>query len=232
MIIKILMFPIILLLILYFAIAQVVPTYESIQLGKAKKIELEKDLQDANDRADQIDAFVQSVRSHASEKEFVLDFVPNDQKEEILINDIVQIAENSDIDLFSIGFADGGNTKKVSGHTANLIEGRLIVSGTYNGFQKFFDQMFRLDRLYAFKTIDLVKPDKKEDAEGGEVQSEQMLNGTVTFAYGYAPGRIAVDPAVFSSDINYKLIGTVMQAVAPTNPLVAEPQNRENPFLP
>jgi Tfp pilus assembly protein PilO len=231
MILRILLFPVVLLLVLYFAIAQVVPTYQAIKAEQSNKEQKQKTLAAAEKKLAQVNQFVSDVESHSEEKDFTLTYLPNDQREEALINDIWQIAELSGetFNLFSIGFSDGGGTGQVSGHTARLIEGRLIVSGTYEEFQRFFDQMFRLDRLYTFKTIDLTKPERKEQEEQ---EGPQILSGTVAFAYGYVPGEVAIDPTVFEQNIDYELISTIKDAVAPTEPLVTHPEQRNNPFLP
>lgn len=233
MIIRILMFPIALLLVLYFVIAQVVPTYRAIAAEKATITQKQKALTAVEKKKNEVDTFIRDVKAHSAEQDFVSSFVPNDQQEEVLINDVSQIAEKSGVELFSIGFSEGRSDVRsaAAGGGAHLIEGRMIVSGTYESFITFLNQMFHIDRLYAFKTIDLVKVEV-DDLEEGQVQGPQILNGTVSFAYGYIPGQAIADPTAFNQGIDYKLINTVMNSIAQTDPLVSEPRHRTNPFLP
>ena len=237
MVFRILLFPVILFLFLYIAIVLVVPTYQSIGAAEARMENKEKELIEANTKLEEVDTFIQGVKSHPEEEEFAFDFVPDDQREEHIINDVWQIADQSKgesetFNLFSIGFADGGSRseKKVTGGTS-LIEGRVIVSGTYDEFQRFFDQMFRFNRLYTFKTISIAKPDKQEENEDGTT-GPQILSGTVTFAYGYVPNASAASSFVFSDPIDYDLISTVKNAVALETPLDSRAEERNNPFLP
>lgn len=231
MIIRIMMFPVILLLVLYFAIALVVPTYNAIAAEKILIGQKEQELAKAELQQQKVSSFIDEVKAHDTEKEFVLNFLPNDQQEEILINDIAQLAETTETSLFSVGFSDGGDSTTTK-QTAQLIEGRMIVTGTYESLKSFMEQLFHIDRLYTFKTIDIAKAEETKGDDEEEDQGPQFLSATMSFAYGYIPGEAAVSPTIFNQEIDYDLIDTVMASVAQTNPLVAEPQNRENPFLP
>ncbi len=237
MIIRILMFPVILLLVMYFVIGQVVPIWKSVSAEKQLIIQKEESLAAANSKLNSVKSFVQSVKSHSTEVDFVNDFVPNDQREEILLSDVSQLAEKTGVSLFSMGFAEGRQDVKSSAATdqaSYLIEGKMLVSGTYESVKKFSNELFHLKRLYAFKTFELTKVEKKDAKEGEEdaVPQEQLLSGVITFAYGYIPGEEKIDPTYFNQVVDYDLIDTVMNSSAETDKLVTEPKQRVNPFLP
>lgn len=236
MIIRILLFPVILLLVLYFIIAQVVPSAKAISATKDSIEQQEETLVMAQARLDKVTAFQQDIESHSDEMDYVRDFVPNDQREEILLSDISQLAEETGISLFSVGFSGGRHD--VSGGASengqsNLIEGKMIASGSYDSFQDFTHKLFRIKRLYAFKTFDLTKSEQEKKDEGEEaVEQELMLSGVISFAYGYIPGMGEISPSSIGNPINFDLINTVMNATTNTEPLVSEKTNRPNPFLP
>ncbi|MFA5986250.1 MAG: type 4a pilus biogenesis protein PilO [Parcubacteria group bacterium] len=237
MIIRMLLFPVILLLVLYFVIALVVPTSRSISTEKKTVVQKKEMLAKAQEKQKNVNAFVDTVKSHPEEKSFVMDFVPNDQREEIILSDISQLAEKSGVSLFSVGFSEGRQDVRSSAaadQQAYLIEGKMIASGTYEEFKKFSYELFHLKRLYAFKTLELTKVEK-EKSEGGaavDMQQEQMLSGVISFAYGYIPGQAQVNPSTFDQKTDFDSIDTVMKATAQTNPLVSQSTNRPNPFLP
>ncbi len=235
MIIRILLFPVILLLVLYFVIALVVPTTRSISAEKKTVEQRTIALDTAQKKLGDVKAYVQEVSSHSREKDFVSDFVPNDQREEILLSDISQLAEKTGVSLFSVGFSEGRQDVRSSAaadEKAHLIEGKMIVSGTYENFKKFSHELFHVKRLYAFKTFDLTKVEleKKEGEEN--TPQEQMLSGVVSFAYGYIPGQAQINPTTFTQKTNFDFIDGVIKATTQTKPLESRPTNRSNPFLP
>ncbi len=236
MIIKILLFPVILLLVLYFIIAQVVPTAKSISAQKALIAQEQEKLQAAQARLQKVQDFQNNIDAHPDEMAYVNDFVPNDQKQELLLSDIAQLAEQSGINLFSVGFSDSERSVSSANDNAErVIEAKLIVNGTYENFKAFADRLFRMRRLYAFKTFDITKGEQRTvNVEGGENENAQglVLSGVISFAYHYIPGKAQLPPSSIGKPINYDLIDTVMQATAQTNPLVPQPNNRPNPFLP
>jgi Tfp pilus assembly protein PilO len=230
MIIKILLFPVILLLVLYFIIAKVVPTAQAITTAK-KQIEIETiSLNKAIQQVQKAEAFEQEVQSRTQEKDFLMDFVPNNKKEEILISDISQLATSTNVNLFSIGFS-AGSGRGVNSDKPQSLEGKMIVSGTYESIKQFMHQLFRIKRLYGFKTLDLTKIEQ-EKTEDGQPQTELMLSSVVSFSYDYIPGVAEVSPAIADEEINFSLIDTVMNAIATTQPLNTEEKYRANPFLP
>jgi len=235
MIIRILLFPVILLLVLYFIIAQVVPSVNAISVTKGSIEKQEAELAKSETRLKKVTAFQQDIEMHDAEMDYVMDFVPNNQREEILLSDISQLADETNINLFSVGFSEGRQDVRSEASTDGkpyLIEGKMIVSGTYDEFQSFMHKLFRMKRLYSFKTFDLTKNEQvKEDGEEA-VQQDLMLSGVVSFTYGYIPGVGAISPASIGDPINFDLINTVMNATANTDPLVVETKNRPNPFLP
>jgi Tfp pilus assembly protein PilO len=229
MIIKILLFPVVLLLVLYFIIAKVVPTAQAITTAK-KQIEIETmNLDKATQQVQKAKAFEQEVQSRTQEKTFLMDFVPNNKKEEILISDISQLATSTNVNLFSIGFSKSSSS--ADSNKPQSLEGKMIVSGTYESIKQFMHQLFRIKRLYGFKTLDLTKIEQ-EKAEDGQPQSELMLSGVVSFSYDYISGVAEVSPAIADEEINFSLIDTVMNAIATTQPLNTEEKYRANPFLP
>ncbi|PID52652.1 MAG: hypothetical protein CR972_00710 [Candidatus Moraniibacteriota bacterium] len=229
------MFPIALFLFLYVVIAQIVPTYQSVRSAGVILETKGEELEEAKKKLNIVDAFISDIEAHPDEKEFVASFLPNEQKEEIITNDIWQIARDAQVqngffELFSLGFSDTGTKKsKSSVRDTKLIEGRVVVSGTYTEIQKFIDQLFRFDRLYAFKAINITKPDVKK---GEENIGPQILSGSIAFAFAYAPERKVTETALLGESIDYDLIKTVMNSVASKTPLVSESHQRQDPFLP
>jgi len=235
MIIRILLFPVILLLVLYFIIAQVVPSAKAISATKDSIEQQEAALARAQERLDKVTAFQQEIELHSAEMDYVMSFVPNDQREEILLSDISQLAEEANISLFSVGFSEGHHDVRSGAATdgkTHLIEGKMIVSGSYDDFQKFMHKLFRMKRLYTFKTFNLTKAEQKENDDEEDVSQTLMLSGVVSFAYGYIPGVGAISPTSIGNPINFELINTIMNATANTQPLVTEKTKRPNPFLP
>ncbi len=234
MVLRILLFPALLSIFLYIITVQLVPTYKKIQaLQITKELKMEE-LQSEQHKHDAVDDFISSVNAHPSEKDFIASFLPQKQREEIITNDIWQMVEDAknedgSLNLFSVGFSDeGAKSGKVAVRDTKIIEGRAIVSGTYEELQKFIEQMFRFDRLYAFKTIDITKPEKDDNEEN----SAQVLSASITFGYAYAPKSVVANSIIGGDAIDYDLIATVMEAVAAKEPLVAEAHERKNPFLP
>lgn len=221
-----LMFPAILFLVLYFVIMQVVPTAQSISVTNKSIIDEEAKLVKTEKQLNDIQNFKSDIQSHSSEQEFVADFVPNDQREEILLSDIAQLAEETNIELFSVGFADGNSKTDI-----RTIEGKVIASGTYDNFKEFMNKLFLIKRLYQFKTFDLTKSEQG-DEEDTEEEAEMILSGVVSFAYEYVPGMSVASPAVVGNSIDFDLITTVMDATTHTEPLKTETDYRANPFLP
>ena len=236
MIVKMLAFPAILLLVLYFAIVHIVPTAKNISKANQAIVEREKSLLTAKEQLGKVKAFQQEIDEHSTEVEYISEFVPNDQREEILLSDIAQLAEESGVNLFSVGFSEGrANTASGATSKSRLIEGKMIASGTYDNFKKFAHKLFRIKRLYGFKTFDLSKVEQKKqkEDEGEETQnSELLLNGTISFTYEYIPGKVQVSSGDIGQSIDFNLIDTIMSSTAQTNELVSEPNNRKNPFLP
>ncbi len=234
MIIRILMFPVILLVVLYIVIGRIVPTAKVISADRVEVAAKTRELADANDRKSKLDSFAASVKQHPQQQEFVLHFVPNNQREEILLSDISQMAQDAGLFLFSVGFAEGRQDARsgaVAQDRANYIEAKMIATGSYDAFKKFADQLFRIKRLYAFKTFELSKQ-LQVQKEGEAPVSQDVLDGVVSFTYGYIPGQAHVDPATFNPTADFDKIDTVMNAATQTDPLAAEAQERPNPFLP
>ncbi len=117
MIIKMLLFPVVLLLVLYFIIAKIVPATQDISATKSNITQEEKKLTIANEQLKKIENFKQQIQQHPDEVDYTMDFLPNDQKEEILLSDISQIAEKNNISLFSVSFAEGGQGVRSSAKT-------------------------------------------------------------------------------------------------------------------
>lgn len=235
MIIRILLFPIILLLVLYFVIGLVVPISKAISAQKILVAEKQKTLDRTNQRLNAVNAFVDEVNAHPDEQEFVMDFVPNDQREEIILSDVSQLAEKSGVSLFSVGFSEGRNDVRsgAAGGGAYLIEGSMIVSGTYDNFKKFSHELFHMKRLYKFKTFELAKvEEEKKEGEETPASTEKQLSGVISFAYGYIPGEAELDVASFTGEADFDFVNNVMTATTQTKPLVSQPTKRANPFLP
>ena len=234
MIIRILMFPVILLIVLYIVIGRVVPTAKLISADRVEVAAKTQELAEARDKLNRMNSFATSVEQHPEQRDFVLHFVPNNQREEIILSDVSQMAQDAGLWLFSVGFAEGRQDAQ-SGATAqnraNYIEAKMIATGSYDAFKKFADQLFRIKRLYAFKTFELSKQNQVQK-EGEAPVSQDVLDGVVSFTYGYIPGQAHVDPVTFNPTVDFDKIDTVMNAATQTDPLVAEPQERPNPFLP
>ena len=148
---------------------------------------------------------------------------------------ISQLAKETNISLFSVGFSEGRHDVRSGAATdgrPHLIEGKMIVSGSYDNFQKFTHKLFRMKRLYTFKTFDLTKSEQEKSDDEEAVPQDLMLSGVISFAYGYIPGVGSIPPTSIGNPINFDLINTVMNATANTEPLVTEKTNRPNPFLP
>jgi len=239
MIVKMLIFPVILLIILYFSIAFIVPTAKLIPKAKEDIAQKEATLAKAKKQLGEVQAFQQDIDGHPAEVEYISDFVPNNQREEILLSDISQLAKESGVNLFSVGFSEGRakTVSKSDGETdinqAQFIESKMIASGNYDSFKKFAHKLFRIKRLYDFKTFDLSKVEQKKNEDGEEQQnSEPVLNGTISFTYEYIPGKAQVSFNSIGKSIDYELINAIMNSTSQTSPLVPEPNNRKNPFLP
>jgi len=234
MIIRILMFPVILLIVLYIVIGRIAPTAKLISADRVEVAEKTQELSQANARLDKMKSFATSVDQHPQEQEFVLHFVPNNQREEIILSDVSQMAQDAGLSLFSFGFAEGRQDARsgaVAQNRANYIEAKVIASGSYDAFKKFADQLFRIKRLYAFKAFELSKQEHVQK-EGEEPVSEDMLDGVISFTYGYIPGQAHVDPTAFNPTVNFDDIKAIMNAATQTDPLITEAQERPNPFLP
>jgi Tfp pilus assembly protein PilO len=235
MIVKILLFPLAIILVLYFVIAKVVPSAQAITVTKEAIVQAEEKLVDAQNQLQQVHDFKQTIEEHPKEVAYVADFVPNNQREEILLSDISQLADDNNISLFSVSFT--GNNQKTSNNTdVKFIGANLVASGSYEDFKRFTHQLFRIKRLYDFKTIDLTKSEKEIEAaivEGEEIQPQGLnLSGNISFTYGYVPGLGEVSATTMSESINFDLINTVAQTTANTEPLVVDSSQRSNPFLP
>jgi Tfp pilus assembly protein PilO len=230
-----LLFPVVLLLVLYFVIAQVVPSAKAISATKDSIKQQEITLAKAKERLNKVTSFQQEIESHSQEMDYVMNFVPNDQREEILLSDISQMAQESGVNLFSVGFSEGRSDVRSGAATdekSHLIEGKMIISGSYDNLKKFTHKLFRIKRLYTFKTFDLTKAEQKKKDEEDATPQELVLSGVISFAYGYIPGVGAISPATIGTPINFDLIDTVMNATTNTQPLVTQKKNRPNPFLP
>ncbi|XLQ20408.1 MAG: type 4a pilus biogenesis protein PilO [Candidatus Moraniibacteriota bacterium] len=231
MIIKMLMFPAIILLILYFAIAHIVPTSKAITSTQNTIVKKQVELQIIRDDAAKTEQFKKDIESHPEENAYVLKFVPNDPREEILLSDISQLAEESNVNLFSIGFSGGDiNSNSKDAATTKYMEGKMIVNGTYEELKDFSDKLFHMKRLYSFKSIDLTKADK--DSEDGEVQQNLTLSSVISFTYGFVPGLATITSSQIGDDVNIDLINIVKNSTAETDTLKSEPEERVNPFLP
>lgn len=234
MIIRILMFPVMLLIVLYCVIALIMPTMKEITAEKDTIEQKMTERDGAQQRLDKVKTIVASVNSHDAERGFVMNFLPTDQQEEILLSDVSQLATKSGVSLFSMGFAEGRSDVRSAASSDGrpyLIEGKMIASGSYENFEKFIAELFHLKRLYAFKTIELTKGEQ-EKKEGETAPQPQVLSGVISFAYGFIPGQVHIGPNQVQRDVDYDVINTIMRSSAQTNPLKAEPQNRVNPFLP
>jgi Tfp pilus assembly protein PilO len=212
-----------------------VPSAKAISATKNSIKQQEEMLVTAQEHLDKVTSFQQEIEMHSTEMDYVMNFVPNDQREEILLSDISQLAEETNISLFSVGFSEGRHDVRSGAATdgrPHLIEGKMIVNGSYDDFQEFMHRLFRMKRLYTFKTFDLTKNDKEKNEDQEVAPESLMLSGVVSFAYGYIPGVGTIAPSSIGNPINFDLINTVMDATANTKPLVTEKTNRPNPFLP
>lgn len=234
MIIRILMFPVVLFIVLYIVIGRVVPTVKNIGATRTEIATKKAELSEANTKLTKIKEFSASIDSHPQEQAFVLQFVPNNQREELILNDISQMANAAGVSLFSVGFAES-RQDALSGATAsnraNYIEAKMIATGSYESFKNFADQLFRIKRLYAFKSFELSKQNNTTK-EGKDAATQDMLDGVISFTYGYIPGQAHADPSTFQPIADFDDITTVMNAATRTEPLTPEPQHRPNPFLP
>lgn len=231
MIIRMLMFPVILLLVLYSVISLVIPTYQEITAEKTNIEAKMKTKTDAEQQLNQVNVVAKSVESHPEEKDFVLSFVPSDQQEENLLNDISQLATKANVSLFSVGFGkDGSDINDAADQSLQYIGGQIIASGSYENIKKFSEELFHMKRMYVFRGFELAKVEKN-NAEG-EASQEQVLSASISFAYGYIPGEMIVSATSMSKQIDYEKISAVMNSTVNTDPLGAELQQRNNPFLP
>ncbi len=241
MILRILAFPVILFIFLYIVIGRVVPAYRAVQTAQTQKEQKMEELQKTQQKLQKVDVLVRDVQNHPNEQEFLSTYLPVGPKEELITNDMWRIVERAKgeggtLSMFSIGFTDEDiRSDKEAVHDTNLMQTQVIVNGTYDEFKKLIDHLFRFNRLYAFKTIEITKPEqKKNDQEQGELVDEgtQILSGTITFSYNYIPQQTAMNNMKTFHSVQYDMIEKIESAVSTQDPLVDYPKQRNNPFLP
>jgi Tfp pilus assembly protein PilO len=230
MIIKMLLFPVALLAVLYLVIAQLVPAFKDQAKFKEDIKAEQSNLQTAQMELERISSFEQEVQSKTEEKKFMAHFVPNGKKEEILLNDIPQLAAAGNVSLFAVSFSAGERKDKNS--EVESVEGQMIITGTYGSIKDFMHKMYRIGRLYDFKSLSLTKMEQKTK-DGEEIaEGEPTLSGVVAFTYKYIPGKATASADIANAEINFELIDTIMNSMSKTNDLKTEKQYRANPFLP
>ncbi len=230
---NIILFPLILIGAVAFAIQMVVPLYQEQAQIKKNNVVLEKEQKELQNDVLSLDQFIAQMRAHESEKTFLESFVPRDAREQDIINDISRIAESTHVNLFTLSFSDKVNNKgfRVDDGIKNLqyTQAGFTITGTYGDLRAFLAKVFRMKRLYALNGFSLEKIIVDPEADENVARDQMTLVGTFRFASLPKAAPLSIEAL---SSIDYRQISKIKNVVTQTQGITATVVPRKNPFAP
>ncbi len=237
---KIVLIPIIIALIIYFAIFQTIPSVQAVlQLRKdrdTRNIEVQKE----QGKLDNLTAFKKGVSSHQNELNFVSNFIPKDPIENDIVNILNQKAEDTKVSLFIVDFTDKIPRKSRKDSTAvvvNTSETNIILTGSYENIKKFLNEIYLINRMYSLDTLVIEKIVASNSLTGESEGATDSLNVNITFNYSYIPENLSMKPSDANGIIdkvkdNYDFVKFVEKSSAKLRAFEVANPSRQNPFSP
>lgn len=230
---KIILFPVIVIVAIYFVIAFVVPQYQEMQLLRTDVKQKEVALKDLEVTFDEVSESVRKIKQNGEENTFISDMMPSDAKEDELVNAASRFSTKNTTDLFTIGFGQNNSsnnnqldkTPKVA-----IVEGTVIATGTYDQIFGFMRDLFRMKRSHGFQELSIAKIDASDPGE--EASPGQQMEMTAVFGYHYLPTENEEIATTSLRAVSYDIVKEIRNGVESVEAISGDPEQRPNPFLP
>lgn len=232
---SVIFFPIIIIVLIYFSIAFVVPTFREAADIRAQNHLQEEHKNTLEEKLLVLQDFVADINQHTSEREFLDTFIPVDPQEQDIVNAVSHLAEESQVTLFTLGFSEHFNNRNYRTTDDEVpvqyVESTMALTGEYENIYAFLDKLFRINRLYAFNSLQIEKIVFEGDDEANAQNQPTQLSVTVSFQFAYMPLTEQLNVNQLHA-VDYENVTRVQSAIATTGDIVTQPQQRSNPFNP
>ncbi len=190
--IKILLFPLIILVIFYLVVAHIFPDWQKVKELKVEIAGNELVMESIVEQQRNVDALFTQITSETQRKDDLGEIIPHIRTEETIINAAHQLAQKYQVILLQMAFNDQ-NTKDIQQRSNALSVAKeytdpgtlavsVSVSGPYNSTKEFLDNFARIIRGSTPATISI---NRSESSDIEETQLEDRLNTEVTYNYPY-----------------------------------------------
>lgn len=231
----IILFPIVLIIVVYIAAGQVIPRLrDASNIVTQNKIqEVEKVKQE--EQISRIVSFADSLERRSGEIEFLKEYAPKDPAEQEIINTVSQFATKHNVILSELSLANSDSSRRgtVSGSVEGVgsVASSISVVGEYSDIISFLRDTFHMKRLNSFNVMSLEKGENASNELGEEIQNDN-LTLTISFDYGYLTNIPQVVVADIDNIIELNDIGAISQIMENVNDIDSVVSERDNPFKP
>lgn len=192
--IKILLFPLIILIIFYLSVAHIFPDW---QRTKELKTEIEGNelvMESIKKQQGNVVALSSEIASDATRKNDLEEIIPKMRSEEVIIDAAHQLAQNHGVALLQMTFGDikGFGTPARSGSLEEAptyakpgsSEIGVQVSGSYNSTKEFLDNFAHIMRAHTPATMSMSRSESKKDGEES-VSLDDQLETEASYLYPF-----------------------------------------------
>jgi tetratricopeptide (TPR) repeat protein len=244
---KILIFPVAIILSIVLFINLVWPEYETMSTNQEDLERAEKRYEHAIEKQQNINALTQDLSANAQYEKVVYQYLPYLSEEENIINLLNVIVNNADVEVNGMSVtphkanktnsgASGGAASAVGvlSEDALLKQSKLDMQslqvmisalGDYGKMVRFLDGAYKIDRQNLVFSLDITKPQEEDQ---NLLQLELALN------YGYAP-KASISEGETSniftqSSFDFSVVQQHLEDVMQHAEITGSAQGRPNPF--
>lgn len=192
--IKILLFPLIILVIFYLSVAHIFPDWQRTKELKTEIDGNNKVLESIQEKQNNMASLYTQISSDIAHKSDLEEIVPKMRTEEVIIDTAHQLAQNHGVALLQMTFGDvqSTNARPRTEALAQAIEYAdpsnvqigVQVSGSYNSTKEFLDNFAHILRAHTSATMAISRSDGSQDGEeGGGLQDS--LETEVVYNYPF-----------------------------------------------
>lgn len=249
---KIIFFPIALVVVIWLSIFVIKPEIfvikDKMSLLEVKKVELENIIK----KQGTIDSLVGNLNSKADREKIIIDYLPVNREEEEVINKIYQRAIDAKTKISSLSVTEGSPETGQTAATApvssdddlevmpknKLIGAQAVVVGTYDQIRQFFKYVYAMEKLNSIHSLNIKQEmSTGEGAEAGVSKLTGKLTADMTLSFDFSPAlKVNKDkdlPIFSRPDFDFTIADKVEKLLAEKVAAVkTDTTGKKNPFTP
>ena len=251
---KILFFPIVMLLVIYISIMWIWPMVTKMETVKIDLEQKNNELQEILKKKGNIDLLKNTLNQNKDKEQMVISYLPNDKNEEKIINNVYNMTTSAGVILINMSLeemkpsvAEQQNSgsispiissSDISGQTdmapigtkneVKIIKARINVAGSYEYIKIFLDQL-KNSGMHINIASALISQQENLAAKEGE--NTNNLTAKIEADFGYLPQTKAkID---LKSTLDFSVVDKISSAVAKSaTSIELDSVGKVNPFLP